>query len=282
MKTAVVGVIALVLGLGIGIGVSIYKVNAANSHLDTVQADMDQMRDLVKKAESRLTEREAELARLREELEAARSTPVSDPNAGAMEPEVPVPDTSEFLASLSEALGEMDESASGQRRGRFQDRFNGQRGEEEDEAAREERRRSYMDNYRQRMTDFMRAEIEASNDPAEKQRIASISEYMESLMDQRRLLREAQTDEERQAVFDTMRENAGVLRSMVEEQQDEVVRDSLERQGITSRSEQDAVIQAYKEAQDDPFFQGPFTFFGGRGYGMRGGGGPPPRGEEPR
>ena len=246
MKTAVVGVIALILGLGIGIALSIYKVNAANSQFDTVQADMDQMRDLVKKAESRLAEREAELARLREELEAARSTPVSDPNADAMEPEVPAPDTSEFLASLSEALGEMEESGSRQRSRRFQDRFDGQRGEEEDEAAREERRRSYMDNYRQRMTDFMRAEIEASNDPAEKQRIASISEYMQSLMDQRRLIREAQTDEERQAVFDTMRENAGVLRSMVEEQQDEVVRDSLERQGITSRSEQDAVIQAYK------------------------------------
>jgi hypothetical protein len=62
---------------------------------------------------------------------------------------------------------------------------------------------------------------------------------------------------------------------MVEEQQDQVVRDSLERQGITSRSEQEAVIQAYKEAQNDPFFGGPFTFFGGRGYGMRGPGGPP-------
>ena len=64
---------------------------------------------------------------------------------------------------------------------------------------------------------------------------------------------------------------------MVEEQQDQVMRESLERQGISSRAQQDGIIAAYKEAQNDPFFTGPFTFFGGgrRGRGGPPGGGPP-------
>lgn len=132
------------------------------------------------------------------------------------------------------------------------------------------------------MSDFLSNEIEASTDPAEKARLASISEYMQSLMEQRQLLRDAQSDEERQAIFETMRQNGDTLRSMVEEQQDQVLRDALARQGVSGRAQQDGIIGAYKEAQRGPFFSGPFTFFGG---GWRGRGGPPlmaPPGGEPR
>jgi len=273
MKTAIVGVLALLVGLGIGFGISIPRMNAAKNQLEAVQSELADMKGQMEASQAEFAARGAELVRLTEELEAARSAAAAEGDPASTETASPSPDASEFLAQLSEALGDVENSAPRPRGDRFgePDRRMG----EGDEASREERRRSFMDDYRQRMADFLTAEIESSDDPAEKQRIASISEYMQSLMEQRRLLREAQTDEERQAVFDTMRQNAEVLRSMVEEQQDQVVRDSLERQGITSRSEQEAVIQAYKEAQNDPFFGGPFTFFGGRGYGMRGPGGPP-------
>lgn len=276
MKAAIAGVAALLVGLGAGLWFGMARVNALRTELDTAQNDGEALRNHLQTVEGHLAIREAELARVRDELEQARSRQAAAPQPAAPEPEPTDFDSSELFAQLAQALGETDEP--GRRERRFGDRFESTgRPPEDGGEPREDRRRGYMDEFRQRMSDFLTAEIEASTDPAEKARIASISEYMQSLMEQRQLLRDAQTDEERQAVFDTMRQNGETLRSMVEEQQDQVLRESLERQGISSRAQQDGIIAAYKEAQNDPFFTGPFTFFGGgrRGRGGPPGGGPP-------
>lgn len=274
MKAAIAGAIALVLGLGAGLWFGMARVNAVKSELATARNEGVALQNRLQTVERDLAGREAELARLRKDLEEARSRPATETPAAAQEPEPADFDSADLFAQLAQALGEPDES--GRRERRFGDRFEStRRPSDEGGEPREDRRRGYMDEFRQRMSDFLTAEIEASSDPAEKARLASISEYTQSLMEQRQLLRDAQTDEERQAIFDTMRQNGETLRTMVEEQQDQVMRESLERQGISSRAQQDGIIAAYKEAQNDPFFTGPFTFFGG---GRRGRGGPPGEG----
>ena len=277
MKTAIACVIALLAGLGAGLWFGMAKVNAIRADLETAESAAAETRERIVDMERALSARAAEIEQLRGELAQVRSASRREPAAETPRPESPqsLPEGVDFFAELAQALGE--EGPQPERRG---SRFGGgfdrtPQPEGEPGESREDRRSSYMDEYRQRMNDFLDAHRLHANDPAEKQRIASIGEYMQSLMDQRRLLRDAQTDEEREAIFDTMRQNGEVLRSMVAEQQDQVMRDSLARQGVTSRTEQDAIIAAYKEAQDDPFFSGPFTFFGGGGYGMRGRGGPP-------
>ncbi len=274
MKAAIAGAIALVLGLGAGLWFGMARVNALRTELATARNEGVALQNRLQTVERDLAGREAELARLRKDLEEARSRPATETPAAAPAPEPADFDSADLFAQLAQALGETDES--GRRERRFGDRFEStRRPPDEGGEPREDRRRGYMDEFRQRMSDFLTAEIEASSDPAEKARLASISEYTQSLMEQRQLLRDAQTDEERQAIFDTMRQNGETLRTMVEEQQDQVMRESLERQGISSRAQQDGIIAAYKEAQNDPFFTGPFTFFGG---GRRGRGGPPGEG----
>ncbi len=280
MKAAIASVVALLVGLGAGFWFGMGRVNALQDELEKVRGDGSDLQGRVQALQSDLAERETELGRLRQEFELARSQPSVEAPTDAMELELDDFDSAELFAQLAQALDEADES--GRQQGRFGDRSGDRSGErfrgtrrppEEGREQREDRRRSYADDYRTRMNDFFSNEIEASTDPDEKARLASISEYSQSLMEQRQLLRDAQSDEERQAIFETMRQNGDTLRSMVEEQQDQVLRDALARQGVSGRAQQDGIIGAYKEAQRGPFFSGPFTFFGGGGRG-RGGGRP--------
>ena len=274
MKAAIVGVVALLVGLGIGFGLSVPKTNALRAKLEKAEERVASLQSEAEANERALAELRADFDRVRRELASAQAAPTPEPAMEETEAAPPAMDASELFSQLAQALGEEEGDGPG-RFGRRPGDGEGRGDGEEDEATREERRRAYMDAFRQRMSDFLTERIDASTDAAEKQRIASIGEYAQSLMEQRRLLRDAETEEERRVVFETMQQNADVLRSMVEEQQDQVMRDSLERQGITSTSEQDAIISAYKESQEDPFFRGPFSFFGGgySGYGMRGRGG---------
>lgn len=275
MKTVIAGVIALLAGLGIGLWFGMAKANAAKTVLAEAESAAAKTRERVVEMEHAVSVREAELKKLRGELAQARSAPQPEQETPAPEPIQPAAQTPNFLSELAQALVADEEPRPGRRGSRFREEGPP---EGETEGQRDERRRSFAEDYRQRMSDFLTEKIASSKDPAEKERIASIGEYMQSLMEQRQQLRDAQTDEDRQAIFDTMRQNSDVLRSMVEEQQDKVMRDSLASKGITNRSEQDTIIQAYKESQDNPFFSGPFTMFGGGrggGFAMRGPSGPP-------
>jgi hypothetical protein len=85
-------------------------------------------------------------------------------------------------------------------------------------------------------------------------------------------MRDAQTDEERDAIRDEMRTLGESTRQLVQEQQDFLMRDSLRQSGITDPKAQDAAMQSLRQTMEGPFFRGPLAW-GAGGPGGPGGGG---------
>lgn len=136
---------------------------------------------------------------------------------------------------------------------------------------------------RDRMRQFMDEQIMNAPDKATQERLASISANGEAMMDLFQQMRDAETDEERDAIREEIRTAGESTRQLVREQQDYLMRQSLSQSGITDPSAQNAAMQSLRQTMEGPFFRGPLAWggggpggdfggFGGRGRGPRGGG----------
>lgn len=147
---------------------------------------------------------------------------------------------------------------------------------------------------RDRLRTFMDEQIQNAPDKATQDRLASINAYSETMMDLFQQMREAQTDEERDALRAQLQENGTVARQLVKEQQDFMMRESLRQSGVSDPKAQDAAMQSLRQTMEGPFFRGPLAwggggggpggpgggfFGGGRGRGPGGGGDGQPRGQ---
>ncbi len=126
---------------------------------------------------------------------------------------------------------------------------------------------------RDRLRTFMDEQIQNAPDKATQDRLASISAYSETMMDLFQQMRDAQTDEDRDAIRAQLQENGTVARQLVKEQQDFMMRDSLRQSGVTDPKAQDAAMQSLRQTMEGPFFRGPLAWGGGGGPGGPGGGG---------
>ncbi|MCC6795451.1 MAG: hypothetical protein IT366_10055 [Candidatus Hydrogenedentes bacterium] len=136
---------------------------------------------------------------------------------------------------------------------------------------------------RDRMRQFMDEQIVNAPDKATQERLKTISANGEAMMDMFQQMRDAQTDEERDAIRDEMRTIGESTRALVTEQQDYLMRQSLSASGVTDPSAQDAAMQSLRQTMEGPFFRGPMAW-GGGGPGGPGGGfwGGGDRGRGPR
>lgn len=138
------------------------------------------------------------------------------------------------------------------------------------------RRREFAGRMRETMNQFLEDRIAASQDPAERQRLASIGEYADYMMELRDQMRAAETEEDRERVREAMGQAADTMRTLVQDQQNQVMRQALASQGVTDTQKQDEMLSAMREAQSSPFFRIPFGFGppgsgeGGFGDGGRG------------
>lgn len=143
---------------------------------------------------------------------------------------------------------------------------------EEERARWEERRAARQDAFQQRrdrIQNYWDDEYARAADPVVQDRILSLLEYESYMGELRTEMRSVQTDEERVALFDEMREAGAVRTNLLREQQDYLLREIAKLSGIADAQAQEDLVNAFHELLQSPTFQTQ----GGRAGGRRGPGG---------
>jgi hypothetical protein len=161
---------------------------------------------------------------------------------------------------------------------RARDRERQERESERDErnAERREDWAEWQTEMLNRRTDMFTDLINRTDDPAEQQRWADIERNMTVGRDLMRDMRDADTDEERAAVRDALRQNYESTQSLLKKQQDAVLERALEAEGIENADEVAQIQRAVRSSLGDEAFRmsgsgggrgwgGPRGGFGGRG-----------------
>lgn len=136
----------------------------------------------------------------------------------------------------------------------------------EDREQWDERRRVFE----QRFNDALASEVAAMSDPATAaDRLDAMLEWRDYQRDLRQDLRDAESDAEREAILAEMESARATARQLLREQQDALLRDLAESNGLRSERQQDAFIAAARETMQSPFFEMELLLIGG-GFGRRG------------
>lgn len=265
--------IAAIIALAIGVVGGMYTVQARyNPELERLAAEREDA--LAKASELRksiadTTVLERENARLRDEVEMLRAKQDQAPaatEAPAAATETPAFNMEEATDALSAALQDNDSRDRGRGWG---DREPPKEGTPEYAEWQERRERWQQEReersqeFRSRMDGFFNDAMQKTTDPAAQQRIAAISEYSNYTMDLFRAMRDAETDEERDQIRQDLSITFDETRSLVREQQDYLISETLKQNGVSNPQQQQALVSAVRETMEDPFFR------------MPGGGGPP-------
>lgn len=150
---------------------------------------------------------------------------------------------------------------------------------------RAQRFREFEQRARERVNNVLQQEYAQAPDRATQNRIELLQAYMDQLTQLRDAMRNAQTDEDREVLRQSMRESFGNVRDLVQTQQDSMLRSFAAQNGIKDTEKQNAFIAGLRNLQATPFFQadrmmgGGFIGFGGwnRGRGGDRGGDRGPR-----
>lgn len=230
---------------------------------NALAASLEEMTKAAKLAKERSDSMQRELARLQDEIEYLREE--KSKTAAALEATQFEPE----LTAEAEAVNAAPADREGERGGR------GEWGGDDNDPERAERmarwreeREQRGNEWRERISNFMNEQIQNAPDKASQERLAAINEYTQYTMDLFRQMREAQTDEERDLIRQELQAIGETTRQLVREQQDSVIKQNLQRSGITDARSQEAAVAAMREAMESPFFRMPM----GGGWGGPGGG----------
>jgi len=131
---------------------------------------------------------------------------------------------------------------------------------------------------RENMDAFFQREIGNTTDPEVQNRLGLIQEHSNYAMELQEAMRQAESDEERQALREALRNTMFTLRDLGLEQQDHMLRELAREYGITDAARQDAFMASVRSLESSPYFR-PEAAFPGQGMGFRGRGpGAGPRG----
>ena len=278
MRTTVAVIIALLAGLVTGMGLIWFRTsgqlaevhgerNREAAAISDVQAaltaEKDRAEDLARQ-KADCAEQLAALERRIAQLGAAQTAPVADERGAA-------PENMDETGKAADAA-EPEPPA-------------GEPGREEDERnpwRDPERREQMRENFRQGINTFLTERMSQSQDPAEQDRLASLAEYSDYLFDLRSQIRNADTQEAREALEQEYETAVSEARRVAQEQQRSMIARVAESYGITSSQQQEAFVQSVRGLMDDPLMRS--TRFmggwrggpGGPGMGMGMGMEPPP------
>jgi cell division protein FtsB/Fe-S cluster assembly iron-binding protein IscA len=285
VRMAIVGIVALVLGAVTGVGVVRGQmatiVTAARADEATAREELQKVKAEAQEAKARATHLEAEVDSLRTQLDMARES-LNETLAEFMqaEPE-PLMDmpaeapAEEPLEAVEDPRPEERDRGNREGRERWRER-RGDQAQADDGLTREQRRQEFAAQMRERANEMARNEMAKWNDPVAQQRISTINEQTQYMMDLRMQMREAQTDEEREALRTAMDQTRDTIRALTEEQQDYALRQLASQFGITAPGAQDQFIAGLRETQQSPYFRS-WGMMGGPGgfggFGRPGGGG---------
>lgn len=124
------------------------------------------------------------------------------------------------------------------------------------------RRAEYLEQVRLRTQEIMAEEMDRSADPRVRQRIETLQQYTDYMIDLMDRLREAPdeaTRETLQAEFDQVRQTVSQL---VREQQDHMLLQLAAQFGIVNGPQQQAFLESLRQTQASPFFRAPLLVWG--------------------
>lgn len=257
--------IAVIIALPVGaLAGRYYSEQQAGSRVAALEKEHDAL-----KAAEKAAKDAAEAAKSEAESLAREKRRLEDQLASAnkAEPETQMEAVGELTdATLDSGVAQEADASAGERdRG---DNPNETDAEREARMAqwREEREQRGAE-MRDRIQQFMDEQIQNAPDKATQDRLASISANGQAMMDMFQQMRDAQTDEERDALREEMRTLGESTRALVTEQQDVLMRQSLSASGVTDPKAQDAAMQSLRQTMEGPFFRGPMAWGGGGGPG---------------
>ncbi len=280
-KAALAAFAALVVGVVAGVFGVQAKYDSQMAEMDTSMAhtakDFDHTRRALIEEQERVAAMQAELydleneranllAQLREQG-AQYASPVDEFDAGALDPEF-------FAEPFDDAAMVNDDEDNGRQRRRW-----------DENSPEAQERRAQMEDFRRQMDETLEQEI-GSLGPEYANHFAALSEnraYQEELRGQ---LRDTETDEEREALFQEMRAASESSRQLMDEVQRGMMREFAKAHGGGEDVKTADYVRDLRALMDNPVFrmEGMYTggFGGPRGGGFGGGigggrrGGPPP------
>lgn len=277
MPKVIIGVVVgLIAGLAIGAGAMHLKLMPQLLSLDTELAetrremaalrtnDGDSAR--LARLEAERTDYDAKLSALREELDTLRKrSSVAPADIELAE------DITEINASAEEQATEPPSEERREREGR-RGRWGGDATPEEREA----RRQEFVTRMQDNLTQFFTGELNKSGSPATQERLIALENQIHDMMELRMQMRNAETDEERQALEQAFGETMTAARDTMKEQQREMVDSLADQFNIKGKENRQAFQQALEAAVDSPFFSDnpSAIMFGGGGGRNSGGRGP--------
>lgn len=247
------------------------KLREAEQKLATTQSASESEAEKLARLEAERDQYSERLAALQARVDASAG---NEPGRSA--PADSATDES-FDEAAIEPEGDGAETDANETRGPGRDR--GNRGDrwggtpEEREARRQEFATRMQDN----MSNFFTGELEKSNTPEMQARLVALEEKTLEMMDLRSQMRDATTDEERDALGQAFGESMAAAREIMQEQQGDMLNAIASQFGISKESDQAAFEQAVRAAMDSPIFSdnpGALLWSAGRQAEDGGGGGP--------
>jgi hypothetical protein len=207
---------------------------------------------------------ESQLAELRDEMAALESQ--AQEQAAAVEEFAAVQD---FPMEPPMPSFEERESVEPRGDGGDEDGERGRRNWEMDE----ESRQAFIQRFRDRVDGFFTERITTAQNAAQQERLSLIHDYVAAQMELRGQMRGA-TEEEREAIRQTMGENMEGLAKLLEEERQFLMESTASKYGV----DEEAFANAVRALQNEPMFQagrlmgGMMGGWGGRGPGRGAGG----------
>lgn len=284
MKVVIAVVLGAILGAVLGAGFmhqklmpsleeATGKLREAEQKLATTQSASESEAEKLARLEAERDQYSERLAALQAKVDATvNDAPVAPTEAGPATDE-PLDDTG--------AEAENDEAAANEARGPGRERGDRWGGTPEE---REARRQEFATRMQENMSNFFTGELEKSSTPEMQARLVALEEKTLEMMDLRSQMRDASTDEERQALGQAFGETMSAAREIMQEQQGDMLNAIASQFGISKESDQVAFEQAVRSAMESPFFSdnpgallwsagrqgddggGPFRGFGGGGF----------------
>ena len=279
MKVVVAVILGAVLGAVLGAG-AIYQrltpsLEEAKAKLLDVNQKLVALQSSTESDAEKLTRLEAERSQYQDRLAALQVKLNEVAAAGSVAPaEVDLATEQALDAAIEpEAEGATPDGERGPGRER------GERGGGTPEE-RDARRQEFATRMQDNMANFFTGELEKSATPEMQERLVTLEQKTQEMMDLRNQMRAAETDEEREALGAAFGETMSAARDIMQEQQDDMLGAIASQFGITKESEQAAFEQAVRAAMDSPMFSdnpGALLWSAGRqadgGEGGDGGGG---------
>lgn len=169
----------------------------------------------------------------------------------------PADSSADDMASAAEFLLLGDAQKAGEEKTENSESDDNPISEEKSEAVRKERDERRQQKYEERRAQamsFLQQKLDGTSDPAAQQRIVSIAEHLDAMLEIRQQMRDAQTDLERDQARERMHQAEANLQDLVWQQQDFLLRKVAEENGITEPARQAAIANAFFQLQQNPFF----------------------------